>query len=391
MTKNSKKKQAAVAKAAQQIMMAKANAKRRQKKKRTTTAIMGPVSAISTAPVAVGNSVRGSRSISRQIPGGIVVSGRDFMFTPIGSGSVTTWTMVGGTPLTPVAFGDSSIRNYMQLYQKYRWKRCVVYYITSSPTSANGDVMFYYSKNRESVFLNQTSSFLLPYVLSDPSTVIGPQWTNHAADLKITGTWKSTDYGMDTALQEFADGEVFLLSKTSTTDSPGYVLFDYVIEFADMQISPRLLNLPLPRAQYSNVALTTSGAKSQSAGVEFVVNVGTNLTGGTSAVPNGFTAGDIYKVILDVTNSIFTTGTAANLVQLYTGNSNNQAVTLSDGFTCYGAADTATTLILYPTIEAAAATGGSLQWGASLTYNVNVQAWVSLCGSVTTLNLIPKY
>jgi len=365
--------------------------RKRKNAKRANSSGMGPVAAISTAPVAIGNSIKGARAVSRNTSNGCVVRGRDFMFTPIGTASITTWTMVGGTPLSPVAFGDSVVREYMQMYQKFRWRKCVVYYITSSPTSSTGDVMFYYGKNRDSVFLNQTSSFLLPFVISDPNTVIGPQWTNHAAQLEIQPDWKSTDYGMTDNPNDYAAGEIFLLSKTASTDSPGYVLFDYEIEFAELQISPRLLSLPLPRAQYTNIALTSSGAKTAGNTYDFISGGGTTLSGGAGANPTGWAVGDIYKVVFDNTNSTYTTGTAANLLQIPLGNANTQNLTITDGLTLYGVADQSGAIGLYANAPAAYSATNTLQVQTSQTPNVNIQVWVSLIGSMSTLGIKPNY
>lgn len=370
------------AKLAQMAMMAKAGkkTKKQKKKKSNKSAGMGPVSSISTAPVAIGNSISGSTSKYVNIANGVRVTGRDFMFTPVGTAAITTWTMVGGTPLSPAAFVDSRIREFQQVYQKYRWKKFCVHYITSSPTSSSGDVMFYYAKNRDSVFLNQTSNFLLPYVISDSNTVLGPQWTNHSACFSLSSVWKSTDYGMEADINEYADGEVFLLSKTASTDSPGYVLFDYEIEFSGEQVSPRLLTLPLARIQYTQLALSSVGAKTQ--GAALILNLGANnISAGASAFPAGLSQGDIYKVIIDVTNSTFTTGTAANFLQAVVGGI-AEPLTLSDGFTCYAVAATTTTLVFYANTPSAFVSGGNgsgtFQFGANLTYNVNLQVWLSL-------------
>lgn len=399
MTKNNNKnkktqkfKSSAIANLA--AALAKSKAKRPAKKQgRVTGASMGPVSTINSAPVAIGNSIRGTKSLIRPIPNGVHVIGRDFMLQPIGTvNTVTNWCMCGGTPLSPAAFGDSVMRQYMQMYQKFRWKRLVVHYITSSATSDTGDVMFYRGKSRNSVFLNQTSANMLPFVISDPQTVLGPQWTNHSAMLDISTTWKSTDYGMGDDVDAYADGELFLLSKTLTTDSPGYVLFDYEVEFTEMQISPRLLALPLPRAQYSNVAMTLGGAKVQGAEADFLINAGTNLTGGTSTIPTGFTLGDVYKVIFDATNSVFTVGTAANTLQSNVNNARTSAITITDGLTLYAVCgDSNGTLSLYTNATAAFACTNPLQFGATLTYNVNIQVWISLIGSQTALNLKPNF
>jgi len=352
---------------------------------------MGAISAISTAPVAIGNSIRGAKSISRSIPGGVIVAGRDFMFQPLGTSSVTTWCMVGGTPLTPVAFGDSTVRQYLQMYQKYRWKRCVVHYITSSSTSSTGDVMFYHGKNRDSVFLNQTSNFLMPWVISDPDTVLGPQWTNHSADLSLQGTWKSTDYGMTDAINDYSDGEVYLLSKTTTTDSPGYVLFDYEIEFKEMQISPRLLALPIPRAQYTNVPLGGAVVTYTSGNGVTLTPYGNNLSGAGGAVtPSGLTNGDIYKVIFDVTNSTnFPTALSAVTFTEIGGFVNT---TIQDGSTLY-AIWNGSTYSLYLNTPSAYTAQSNLKFGGTTSTGVTttIQTWMSYVGSIGTINVNPNY
>lgn len=353
----------------------------------------GAVTSIQTAPVAIGNSVKGSQSQVIQSRNGVTVRSRDFMFAAKGSGAVTNWTLVGGTPITPAVFGSSTLRNYMQMYQKFRWKSLAVHYITSSPTTANGDIMFYHQKNRESVFLNQTSSQLLPFVLNDDDTVIGPQWTNHSVQLHVTGKWKSTDYGMTPELEMYADGDVFLLSKTSTVDSPGYVLFDYEVEFQELQISPRLLALPLPRAQWhqSNIAITgaslTQGAITN---LLFVVN-GNDISGTTSVAPPGVTNGDIYKVIIDLSNATpMTNATAATIFRVNEVGGYN-TMTVQDGTTLYALYNGAA-FIFYPNAAAAfSGAAGLISGVTNASVTVNFQAWLSLIGTVGNTNFNPNF
>lgn len=395
----------------------KAMVKKQAQKKKTKTVIVqvpkapkqrpmkarpasGAITSINTAPVAIGNSIRGSESIVvAKGKNGILLRGRDFMFGPVGTGSVVTWTCCGGTPLSPAAFADTTISTYMRLYAKFRFKSIVVHYITSSPTSANGDVMFYYGKDRSSVFLNQTSSQLLGFVLSDPNTVIGPQWTNHSAAIKVTGDWKLTDYGMHDGIEEYADGELFLLSKTSTTDSPGYVLFDYEIEFAEHQLQPRLLNFPIPRIQWFNTQLgqTTQAATS---GDPVLLQVQGNNISGTSAVrPTGYTSGDIYKIFFDITNSNaagWTNCTVNNLFKLGTGaTSTPLTLTLTDGFTCYAVYTANGLWQLYenPTQAYSAPMGANtgIVYGTTATLTFSIQVWVSLIGTLAVGNMAPNY
>lgn len=370
--------------------------KRKPRNKSRQMTEFGPVATVNTAPVAIGNSVRGATNGVKPTPTGVVAYGRDFMFTPIGTGSIATWITVGGTPISPVAFADSNVRQYMQMYQKYRWRRLAVHYITSSPTSATGDVMFYYGKNRDSVYLNQTSSFLLPFVISDPDTVIGPQWTNHSTELHVTGSWKSTDYGMGPQINDYSDGELFLLSKTVSTDSPGYVLFDYIIEFRELQISPRLLSLPLPRAQYrqANIGITATAVTDNSTAVRIGV-LGNGLDGSASAWPTGVTPGDIYKFHIDLTNSASGSWTVVTPATLFTAGYGSSPtptdVTPVDGMTLYGVFDQGGLLTVYPSIVNAYAFSGPFRYGVTGTIAFNIQVWMSLVGSVNTLNLVPNY
>jgi len=355
---------------------------------------MSQPTTITTAPVSIGNSVRGAESVVRSTKnGGILVTGRDFMFTPIGTTTVTGWKLVGGTPLAPAAFADSTIRQYLQLYQKYRWKGIRAYYITSSPTSSSGDVMFYHGKNRSSVFLNQTSNTLLPMVISDPDTVLGPQWVNHVADLHVQGTWKSTDYGMSDNVDSFSEGELFLLSKTDSTESPGYVMFDYVIEFAELQLSPRLLTLPLPRAQYNNVNIGLTTTAVAAGNNIFCIVKGNGLSGSASALPTGYTPGDVYKLIIDVTNSnpvSWTNSTVANLIDFKTAGTYS-TFTIVDGVTIYAVVDNTGVVMLCENPTQAFAGTSTLVYGITATVTYNLQCWMSLIGTINAANVTPNY
>lgn len=383
----------------------KSVAKKRKPRKKANSGVsnFGPVSTITTAPVAIGNSVRGSTKSLRRTATGVEITGRDFMFAPVGTSTgVTNWCTVGGSPLTPAAFADSVISNYQRMYMKFRFRSFVVHYITSSPTSSSGDVMFYYSKDRSSVYLNQTSSQLLPFVFTDQNTVLGPQWTNHSARFAVTGDWKLTDYGMHDGVEEYADGEVFLLSKTSTTDSPGYVIFDYVVEFAQESFQPRLLTFPIPRIQWKNVSFGLTGiAVTTNTSFNFALQ-GTVLDGITnSAMPTNATKGDVYKIIFDVSNSSassWTNVTTTNLLENQVSNVDT-AFTVGDGFTCYGCWDgtymaiTANSMQAFiPPVTGGAGTGPTtLTFGVTATVTFTLQVWISYIGTVSSTSNMPNF
>jgi len=240
---------------------------------------------------------------------------------------------------------------------------------------------------------------LLQYVLTDEDTVIGPQWTNHSMQANLRSCWLSTDYGMSSVVNDFAEGELFLLSKTSTTDSPGYVIIDYEVEFAEQQLSPRLLSLPISRITWSQVNLAqTSAATTQGSTALQPAVSGTNISNGNSTLPSGYVVGDVYKIILDVTNSAagsWTNLTVANLLTWGDAFGSNPVNTISDGMTLYAVLKTTTVFVLFPNSESAFTYCGNYATynvtnGSSSTYNL--QCWISYIGNIaSTLNLVPNF
>lgn len=355
------------------------------------------VSTISRAPVAIGNTVRGTQTVERMTRMGRACMGRDFMFTPVAPGAVANWTMVGGCPLSPTAFADSLLRQYAQMYNKFRFLSFTAHFVTSSPTSTNGDIMFYYGKNRESPYLNQTSSNLLPFVMSDPNAVLGPQWQNLSATFDVDSEWKSLDYGIDDSPKEYAAGELFLLCKTSNTESPGYVIFDYVIEFGEKSIQPRLLSLPITREIYSQLGVAVpSGAT--------VVNTpfslrssGNNISGSASTYPIGIADGDIYKCIIDISNSTLGVGATSITSALYGHEfaGSTGTITMSDGFTCYAVYNLALNafgLFLNCTSAYNGSTNRIFWASATGPITATIQIWLSYVGSNSyLLSNIPNF
>jgi hypothetical protein len=350
-------------------------------------------STVQLAPISIGNTIRGQETQVVQSRDGCTLYGRDFMFTPIGTANIETWTLAGGAPLSPAAFQDSTLRQYMQMYNKFRFKTFTAHYLTSSPTSSDGDILFYYNKNRESVFLNQTSPNLLPFVISDPNTVLGPQWQNHSATFDVTSDWKSTDYGMTDDLQMYAAGDLFLLTRSTTTDSPGYVLFDYVIDFKEHSVIPRLLTLPLSRILWTNVAfINISAGTTINQGALFTPG-GNTLSGSPSAAPSGSVFGDIYKVIFDRTNSTLGVGSTAFTVLNVPSNSVSVTsnITMNDGTTIY-ALHSSNGWTFYISLTAAMGGPGQLLWSSTqAVLAMTGQFWLSYVANASGVNVQPNF
>lgn len=367
------------------------NRKQKQSKKRPAQRpTFGPVSAINTAPVSVGNSVRGSKPRVTQSVDGARVVGRDFAFALSATGAaVTGWEVIGGMPLTPCAFPSSILRNYCQMFAKFKVNKCLIHYITSSPTSQAGDILFYYERDRAAPFPDYSSSSFLPFVLSDDHTIIGPQWTNHTMVIKPVSDWKSTLYGNQSDINEDAAGSYFLFSKTNAANSPGYLLIDYDISFREMAVNPRAGTLPIARAQSSFICFTEA-AVSKTAGD--AVNIGTVTSGKTianvtSAAPTGALPGDIYKAILQVTastqvNAAWTNVTTANLFRY----NDNTTIAIDDGYTLYlRISGAGATWDFFASLESAVTNTNSLEFGVTATISFNLCAEIQLVRNVDAL------
>lgn len=336
------------------------------------------------APVSVGNVLSGKRTVASSVKKGHLVIGREFLASAYGSGSIATWTMVSGMPLTPVAFVDSMLRMYGSMYTYFRWKKLVVHYVTTSPTSSNGSVMFYYNKDRASVFLEQTSPNLLPFVLSDPHTTISPQWQNFSVNLEVTGDLKRCDYGMTDDSTHYCAGELFLLSRTSTTDSPGHLLMDYEIEFSEQNLTPRLTLWPQPTIAYVPYAWVFPTSVAGNSVVLLLDGVaGHNQF--VSANTNQLISGGIYKVIFDFTNGhLGTTTPASTLSNLFTYGATTSKINVNaeDGMTVY-AVNGSAGIQLYENLAAAYTNTASIFWQTTFTVAPTTDwflTWFSLVG-----------
>lgn len=373
--------------------MAKKQVARKMAKRsgRQSRGAFGAVSTINTAPVSVGNSVRGSAPRVNQTTDGARVCGRDFAFALASTAStVTGWELIGGMPITPSCLPSSILRNYCQMFNKFKVNKFTAHYITSSPTSQAGDVLFYYEKDRLAPMPDYSNSSFLPYTLSDPHTVIGPQWTNHSATITPTRDWKTTLYGNQSDLNEDAEGTLFFFSKTNAANSPGYLLIDYDIQFKELSVNPRAGTLPIARAQSSFMCFSSSASWTSGSAANWTATSGKTVSNVTSTVPNGAISGDIYKIVLQTTastqvNAAWTgtpTPTVSNLLQ-YGGS--NRTLTIDDGTTLYSQYSGGI-FTFYPTIEAAVTQTDALEWQTTtVTGVVNLCLEAQLVRNVTDL------
>jgi hypothetical protein len=367
-----------------------------QKKKQTRpTTSFGAVSRINTAPVAIGNSVRGSKPVIKQSANGANVHGRDFAFSLSSTvAAITDWELIGGSPITPCAFPSTVLRNYCQMFSEFKVNKLILHYITSSPTSQAGDILVYYQPQRLEPMMDYSSNSFLPYTLSDNSTIIGPQWTNHSTSLNIGHGWHSTNYGANPDLNEDADGAVYVFSKTNSANSPGYILFDYDITFRNLKLNPRMGVLPVARAQVNFAVLKAPTATVAANSALFTIDTLKTISGAISSAPTGFLRGDIYKVTVQATVSTTLTGnpvysavttapTLANSLQY----ADDTAIVVDDGSTFYANFINDTQCRIFSTVDAARATSAPIEWALT---NASVNVF-QLCAAIELVTNIDDF
>lgn len=356
-----------------------------QRRSGSEPGLFGPVAAIDTAPVSIGNTVQGAKPVVTQSPGGCRVRGRDYFLSVPGIAAVdTNWQFVAGAPLAPACMVASAIRSFANTYSQYNIHKMSFHFITAESTANSGNVVLYIAKDRAGPGLNTVSNNFLPIVLSDEHSVIGPLWTNNTAHFTPVPEWRPTDVFNVEDLRHQAVGELMVFTKSAALQAPGYVLVDYDVSFREMSVNVKTLGLPVSRMKYTQVALTRSGAQTAGQAASVFMNAGSLLDALTaSAPPTGTLPGDVFKVVMSLANNGLG-GLAVNAVFALNTIDGTVAITLTEGFTCYGVVNTGgTAMYLFDTWGGAMGKGtiSQLVYASSASYNLQIQAQLSLVGS----------
>jgi hypothetical protein len=379
--KQAQKKQVVVKK----VMMRPTKAKR-VKQVKSKAPVFGPISTIDTAPVSIGNSVSGCAPVVVPVQDGVRIKGRDFLCNiSATAASVVGWTLVGGSPLVPHALVSSLLKSYAGIYAEFVIHGVAFHFITACPSSTQGDVMLMIGKSRGDSGINFSSANFMSVVLSDHNTVLGPLWQNHTSSYFPPPRIYDTDILNDEDLLHQGPGELFVFTKTSSLQVPGYILMDYDISFRTMQVNIRALTFPISRLKYNQIALALSANVTSGVTRAIATVTGTLLDNATSgSVPTGAAVGDIYKVIMNVTVATFTSVTTATLLAMpITGSSTTTytAQTIADGYTVYGVYYATNALILYPNFAEAASQSNPYTFGVTANIAFNIPSFISLVGS----------
>jgi len=352
--------------------------------------VFGPVSTIDTAPISIGNSVTGSPAIVVPVKDGIRVKGRDFLMNidPTATG-ITGWTLVAGTPVTPMCMVSSAVKGFANSYAEYYIHGVAFHFITATSTSEAGSITLFINKNRSAPGLPTDGNSFLPTVLSDHNTLLSPLWKNCSAVYFPEPNWYTTNIMNDEGLHEQSPGELFVFTKSTVNTSPGYILVDFDISFRNMQASTKALSLPIARMKYTQVTFSiTALAMVQGSGAVFNIATNTLMDGSTtSSAPVSNAIGDIYKCVWNLNDTVFGGGTNATNLLRVSYLSSNISLSLTDGFTFYAVVVTATTALLFGTYEQATSgsTSSAFNWqNNQAAATVSAPIYMSLVGTMAS-------
>lgn len=358
----------------------------------------GPVGRLATAPVNIGTTIRSVPVKTNVLRDGVVVTGRDFIGSIMGvSTTYNNWVFSGGFPVTPAALTASALKGFFLTYQVFKVRKLDLHYISSSPTSASGDIMLMHHDNRAGPYVDHTSSNFMSYVLSSPSAVLGPQWLNKSVTVLGTDSygWLGTDIYNSEDVQHQAAGEVLVYTKNTTNgsqaDSPGYLLIDYEIEFMKKMVNPRSVTLPSSLGKIWVTSATVNAAAVTGAQVLLFNFGGTTYDGTTGTAPPGIANGDIFKVGCDTSLSASWTNVSVNTLAIFTASRNDAGVAVNSeqlvfktGMTLYAVYDSGGgNLIMFANYDSALA-GNALRYGTNATVTWTMPFWMSLVGSTTS-------
>jgi hypothetical protein len=305
---------------------------------------------VTAAPVSLGTTIVATRPRQSRTSRGCRIQGREFMAS-VYEYNNSNWQLSALCPLHPAYFVNSTIGNVCRGFSRFRWNGLTVHFVSRQPTSVTGEIALTYSANNCLPAENGAGGGFLPRVMSRGNAILGPLWLGHSIVIPCDQVVRDVDAFASIDFNLNVMGEVQAYTLSGVTDTAGYLLFEYDIEFMDVMYQPHSTIIPVPTGTGAQYTLTdTSATPTAANAVQF-----SNAT--LAAAANG----TVYRCVLDLDQSTLATGTtAANAWQSNTAyassltaiTSTGTAQTLVDGLQLYVAV-VGTSLYAYTSYESA--------------------------------------
>lgn len=339
-------------------------------------------------PVATGEIIRGAVITERSIRNGLKCKGREVIGITRGAVS-TAFTMAGAFVATPLAYPGSRMGVLSKTYAKYNIRKWNVRVITASPTTDDGQILTYFHHNRHDPVIDWTSTGFITTVLSGQNAVVGPKWQDSHLPVSLTNKVLECSFPMGDGHMDLGAGDVFVFTKSSSADSY-IVMCEYEIDYTEPQIMSRINLVPFARAQwfYGGVTNVNLGTTINSTVIGLFAPGGTSVgVDGTASGNNstGNSVGDIYRFVVDINNSSFTTvsGTTVTPSNYFNHQApDNGAITLANGTTIYCVFIGAGEYRFFPTLATARTFSNPFRAGLTGVSTVVLVGWRCLVDSM---------
>lgn len=301
---------------------------------------------VAMAPVSIGTSLRSSTPKMTRVNGNVRISARSYI-TSVAETNNTSWFLGAMVPINPLYFDGLPAGRLAGTYKKYRFASLQFHYITRQPTTAAGEVIMAVNNKVSGECLAYSTSSFLPQAMSYQDCLMGPVWTNHTLNVTSCGGWYDVDCLSNNDFEDALPGELYVWVQSALTDTVGYIVADYVLEFSTLDLGPRSVGIPYSPGLASIVSLvdTANPAVGNFPTVTIPAAYAYNTT------TRGF--GATFRIVLDMSTSTLTAPiTASTAWQLLSG-ALTENVALVDGTTIYGVINSTTGMRLYPTLEGA--------------------------------------
>lgn len=306
-----------------------------------------PRATLTMAPVSIGTTLHSTEPSVKYHGNSVHLTDRSFLMN-VGDTTQTNWFLGNLIPLNPLYWDGLTVGRLCGSYTKFRWKKLVIHFVTRQPTTAAGEILMMLNNKASNEALSSANSAFLPRAMAKPSALMGPIWTNHSLQLKVPNRWCDVDCMSTGDFDDNLPGELFVYIQSAFTDTIGYLIADYEIEFTQPDYNTRTTSIPVSPG-FSNYVVTPDST-APGTGNFYVVTLPTVY----QLALDGYLGIDcIYKVVVDVTGSTFTAPITAATALRVSSASSSQVLPVVDGVTFYGRRITTTTLQLYPTMESA--------------------------------------
>lgn len=315
-----------------------------------------------SAPAAISSVFTSTPTRTRNIPNGIVASGKEYLGAVEGNG-VATFGLGKSVMISPAYFYGGVLGQLAKSFTKYRFTKLMVHYIPKVSTSTSGQIVLCSQENITMPALRGESTLFLQRALVSGNGVMCPVWTPCKMKIQTDNKYRNVDAFTAADINENIFCDVQCYSQVGVSGSTGHLWLEYECELKENRLEPHQNAVPVSTGPGARAVLSDKSA-SPTAGDPVVVtdNIGLATDWGN---------GSVLKAVIDIQGSTPATGTTtANAWKVATKAATTGAGVVTPvyttdvvvgGMTVYLVVSGATDLYVYTSLEAAIAGSASGQ------------------------------